>query len=113
MRRFLVSCVALSLISLSTARGVELTGSEKEVKVINEEDFNLLETEINNLQKKFQANQSKADVFRRQSEDFKSRNRVRARMLMQKASYHEKVMDSAESQIKQLKKRIEETEEAG
>ena len=60
------------------------------------------------LEKKRDANKEKADEFRLKSKGLMSRNRIRARMLLQRARHHEKVMNSAQAQVKELQKRLEE-----
>jgi hypothetical protein len=113
MRRLFVSCVALSLIGLSTAKAVEPSLDTKEIAVVEQGEFDLLAAEINNLRKKRDANQEKAEELREQGASLKRQNRIRARMFMQKARHHEKVMDSAERQVKELQKRMNEVKGAG
>ncbi len=112
MHRFFFSCVAFSLIALSTLTGNQDISSGQAV-VVEQGDFDLLALEIENLEKKALANQEKAEGFKLKSKGLMQRNRVRARMLMQRARHHEKVMHSAQHQVEELKKRLEERKEEG
>lgn len=111
MRGFLFSCLAFSLLGLSTAKAVEISGDDTRLIAMSEEEIDLLSSEIKNLEKKKAANQERAEEFREKSKSLKNRNRMRARMLLQRAKHHEKVMQSAERQASELKKQLDERAE--